>query len=276
MSSVQKEREAKRKGHLIKPAINCTSSTLEKRAKKIATKIQSNFNNDINKIYHPSDKIKLKTLEFSVNQTEYQVNFEHKNQLDENNRIQSIVKVVDHGQISRDSYQDLAATDYHMERAYLVFNKRIEITNYMNQIIKISLINMKGKDKLENIEAEEPDIADVDIIKEVTDTIGMGVLRSAKDILCYIIPHLQKKQVLNSSDPIIHLRISDDGRNVGRKIKHVMVTFMILNHENKSHDADYHYTVALYPGTENYDTLKFVLNPFLEELRSFKNNGLEC
>ncbi|RHZ67820.1 hypothetical protein Glove_299g4 [Diversispora epigaea] len=134
---------------------------------------------------------------------------------------------------------------------------------------------MKGKDNLENVEFGEPDITNSDIIKEVTNTIGVGVLRSAKDILCYIIPHLLKEQVLDPSDPTIHLRVSGDGRNVGRKIKHVMVTFIILNHESKSHDADYHYTVALYPSTENYNTLKFILNPFLEELRSFKDDGLE-
>src|SRR6185436_6680062 len=196
------------------------------------------------------------------------------NQLHENNRIQSIVKAIDHGKISRDSYRDLAATDYHMERIYSVFDKRIEITNSINKKIKFSMINMK-ENELKNIEDEEPDIADADIIKEVTDTMGIGILRSVKDILCYIIPHLQKRQILNSSNPTIHLRIFGDGRNVGRKIKHVMVTFMILNHKNKSHDADYHYTVALYPGTENYETLKFILNPFLEELHSFKDNGLE-
>ncbi|CAJ0866709.1 14325_t:CDS:2 [Entrophospora sp. SA101] len=76
---------------------------------------------------------------------------------------------------------------------------------------------------------------------------------------------MQKQQILKSSDPTIHLRVSGDGRNVGRKIKHVMVTFMILNHEDKHHHADYHYTIALYPGTEKYDLLKFMLNPFLDD-----------
>ena len=54
-----------------------------------------------------------------------------------------------------------------------------------------------------------------------------------------------------------------------------MITFMILNHENRHHHADYHYTVALYPETENYDTLKFMLGPFCDELRSLKEFGLE-
>ncbi|RHZ71616.1 hypothetical protein Glove_256g128 [Diversispora epigaea] len=275
LSSVQKERESKRRGNLIKPALNCTSSTLEKRAKKIATNIQSNFKNNINKIYHSSDKVTLKSIEFSINQMEYQINYGSKNQLEENNHIQSIVKAVDYGKISRDSYRDLAIADYHLTREYAISNKRIEITNYMNQKIKLSLVDMKEKDILENIEFEELNITDPEIVQEVLDTMGLGVCRSVKDILYYIIPHLQKESILDSSNPIIHLRISGDGRNVGRKIKHVMITFMILNHESHHHNSDYHYTIALYPGTEKYDTLKFILNPFIEELHSLKKDELE-
>ena len=55
-----------------------------------------------------------------------------------------------------------------------------------------------------------------------------------------------------------------------------MVTFMILNHKERHHHADYHYTTVLYLGTENYDTLEFILSPLLNELQSFKENGLEA
>ncbi|RHZ73167.1 hypothetical protein Glove_232g44 [Diversispora epigaea] len=72
LSSVQKERESKRRGNLIKPAINY--------------------------------EIKLKTIEFSVNQIDYQINYGAKNWIEENNHIQSMIKAVDHGKTSRDSY----------------------------------------------------------------------------------------------------------------------------------------------------------------------------
>ncbi|RHZ79627.1 hypothetical protein Glove_143g87 [Diversispora epigaea] len=275
LSSVQRERELKRRGNLIKPAINCTSSTLDKRAKKIATNVQSHFRNDITKIYYQSDAIKLKSIEFSVNKTDYQVSYGSKNQLNENNHIRSMIKAVDNGKISRDSYRNLAMTDNHLTREYIISNKRIEITNNMNQIIKLSLINMKEKENLKNIEFEESHIADSEIVQEILDTIELGVRRSAKDILYYIIPNLQKKRILDPSNPVIHLRISGDGRSVGRKIKHVMITFMILNHENYHHNPDYHYTIALYPGTKKYDNIKFILEPFIEELCSLKEDGLE-
>ncbi|GBC46246.2 hypothetical protein GLOIN_2v1788738 [Rhizophagus irregularis DAOM 181602=DAOM 197198] len=112
---------------------------------------------------------------------------------------------------------------------------------------------MKDKNELNNITSQEPDITNPEIVQEVINTMGLGIRRN----------------------PIIHLRVSGDGRNVGRKIKHVMVTFMILDHENRHHHADYHYTVALYPSTEKYDTLKFMLSLFINELKSFKENGLE-
>ncbi|CAH1771495.1 5679_t:CDS:2, partial [Entrophospora sp. SA101] len=90
-----------------------------------------------------------------------------------------------------------------------------------------------------SIESEEEDIVDLEIIQKIIDTIGIGICHSAKDILCYHVlvesNGLQKQQILKSSDPTIHLCVSD-----------------------------YHYTIALYPGTEKYDLLKFMLNPFLD------------
>ncbi|CAJ0913504.1 10607_t:CDS:1, partial [Entrophospora sp. SA101] len=84
----------------------------------------------------------------------------------------------------------------------------------MNQIIKISLVDIKKiNEPEESIESEEEDIVDLEIIQKVIDTMGIGIRRSAKDILCYIIPQLQKQQILKSSDPTIHLRVSGDGRN---------------------------------------------------------------
>src|SRR5687767_6782927 len=105
---------------------------------------------------------------------------------------------------------------------------------------------MNGKNEIEeSIKPKESEFTNSEITQEVINTIGVGIHRSAKDILCYIIPYLKKEKVLKSSDPIIHLRVSGDGRNVGCKIKHVIVTFMILNHKERYHHADYHYTTIL-------------------------------
>ncbi|CAG8554719.1 41268_t:CDS:2 [Gigaspora margarita] len=205
---VQKVRESKSKQ--VKPANQCTKMTLEKRAKVLSSKSLSIINNQALQIYHPEDKLTLKTLEFS-------------------------------GQISRDAYCKLAATEqFYHENGQCLMNAN-------------------------NFDSE--------IVQKVINAIGTRVQRSAKDILLYIIPKLMYKNVLQSFDPIIHLRISGDGRNIGRKIKQVMVTIMILNNRLHHHHPDYHYTTILYPGTEKYETLHFALSLFLDELRVFKNEG---
>ncbi|CAG8849658.1 31681_t:CDS:2, partial [Gigaspora margarita] len=61
--------------------------------------------------------------------------------------------------------------------------------------------------------------------------------------------------ILHSSNPTIHLRVSGDGRNTGSKIKHIMITFMILNNINNHHHADHYYTTVFYPGAEKYNIL---------------------
>src|SRR2546430_12455646 len=46
----------------------------------------------------------------------------------------------------------------------------------------------------------------------------------SKKILEYIVPAYIQNGKLDPAVPIIHLRVSGDGRNVGRKVKHVMIT----------------------------------------------------
>ncbi|CAG8560503.1 9970_t:CDS:2 [Funneliformis caledonium] len=76
LDSVRKVRKLRKRENLIKLALNCTPLMLEKYAKKIATKVQSNFKKDVKKIYYKSDQIVLKNIEFSVNENDYfQVNF---------------------------------------------------------------------------------------------------------------------------------------------------------------------------------------------------------
>ncbi|UZO15790.1 uncharacterized protein OCT59_007205 [Rhizophagus irregularis] len=162
LKSVKKARESRKRGNLIKPAINCTSSTLEK-------------------------------LEFLVNKLDFQLDYEEdENQMEKDYQLQSIVKAIDQGQIPRDSYRDLAATEHHLPRENTVSNERIAITKHMNKIIKFSLVNMKDKNELNNITSQEPDIMNPEIVQEVINTMGLGIRRNAKDILVYLIPQLQK------------------------------------------------------------------------------------
>ncbi|RGB32321.1 hypothetical protein C1646_670223 [Rhizophagus diaphanus] len=69
---------------------------------------------------------------------------------------------------------------------------------------------------------------------------------------------------------IINLQISGDGRNVERKVKHVIITVAILDDKNTSHKPDHHYTTIFYPGCEDYNSLSNAMTQFYHELRNLK------
>ncbi|EXX58816.1 hypothetical protein RirG_194590 [Rhizophagus irregularis DAOM 197198w] len=83
----------------------------------------------------------------------------------------------------------------------------------MKQNVKIKVINIKA------IAAVDPDevahITDENIVETVINSVGKAEIQSIKEILIFLIPSLVKKNILNSSQPIILIRISEDGRNVG-------------------------------------------------------------
>ncbi len=93
------------------------------------------------------------------------MNFRYENQIKKNFQIQSIIKAVDQGQISRDSYWELATVKHYLPHENSVSNERIAITNHMNNIIKILLVDIKEKNELEDIiEFEESNIMNFKIV----------------------------------------------------------------------------------------------------------------
>src|SRR5204862_5954844 len=93
------------------------------------------------------------------------------------------------------------------------------------------------------------------------------------DILNYIMPLYIEQEILIPETSTLHIRISGDGRNVGRKVKHVMVTMALLNDLNGLHKPDNHYTLVLYPGAETYESLKNALAPLISDLCMLKERG---
>ncbi|CAJ0650362.1 16675_t:CDS:1, partial [Entrophospora sp. SA101] len=66
------------------------------------------------------------------------------------------------------------AAEYNLPCLGSVSDERTAITNYMNQIIKISLVDIKKiNEPEESIESEEEDIVDLEIIQKVIDTMGI-------------------------------------------------------------------------------------------------------
>ncbi|RIA85398.1 hypothetical protein C1645_830833 [Glomus cerebriforme] len=103
-----------------------------------------------------------------------------------------------------------------------------------------------------------------DYIKKKTKTEING--------LCARFPVYIQKGRLDPTMPIIHLWISGDGRNVGRKVKHVMITVALLDDLTNLFKSNYYYTTVLFSGTENYSTLKIAASSFIEELQELISN----
>ncbi|CAG8722104.1 85_t:CDS:2 [Cetraspora pellucida] len=83
-------------------------------------------------------------------------------------------------------------------------------------------------------------------------------------------PKLIKKQILNFLN--ISIRITDDGHNVGHKVKHVLIIFTILDNLANIHKPEHYYTIILYSGAEDYNSLKNATRLLNNELHELSNN----
>jgi len=159
----------------------------------------------------------------------YQHNIEPK-------KLDAIVRACDESLLARDGYRRLSAVDCHLIREYRIEKHRIEITNTMNNKIRIGTFNINNS------------INDFDISEQyegilVNETeIGNGAYRSIQTLLKVLISVWKNTSppILNQGDTI-NLKIGGDGRNVGRKQKHVMITFCILNEKKEVLKPDHQY-----------------------------------
>ncbi|PKC55104.1 hypothetical protein RhiirA1_476158 [Rhizophagus irregularis] len=138
----------------------------------------------------------------------------------------------------------------------------------MNNTIPISILNISNQPSPTPIN-ENSDINDPEIVEKVLKyTVNSEYNKPS------VPGDLINRRVINSDNPIINLQISDDGRNVGHKVKHVIITCVILNDIVNLHKSDYHYTIILYSETENYELLQRMIELISNELNDLVLNGL--
>ncbi|RGB22479.1 hypothetical protein C1646_776025 [Rhizophagus diaphanus] len=106
--------------------------------------------------------------------------------------------------------------------------RRIEITKLINEQIPIGIINLDKEFNQQLIFDDEEHQGNPDEIIVDKQEIGNGVYRSIRNLLQILIP------IWNSSNPpilqpenTINLKLGEDGRNVGCKQNHVMMTVFI-------------------------------------------------
>ncbi|CAG8744050.1 1260_t:CDS:2, partial [Gigaspora rosea] len=217
LESVKKACKAKNKNRELKSIENCSDSTIIKQAKKFGSQARELLESTSQNYYSKDDDISIKAIDYSINNYDFHIDFGKEDLIKTKQHQLAIVQALDKAKVSRDSYRQIAA---------------------VNPTIPREEVEEDSADTDTDSEIEE-EMIDVNNIVEIA---GIGAQCSIKDLLNYIISYLEQSNILKCNDPVVHLRISGDSRNVGRKIKHVMVTIMILNDIEHHHESDFHYT----------------------------------
>lgn len=223
----------------------------------------------------------LRDITIQLDEANYQLSFGQPNTEIKKPQAYEVVKTMDLNNISRDAYRSLTKIEPGLPKENLVASAKSEITILMNNAIPIKEFNMKDTlvddddsgDGDGDDENNEKDVTDNDIIATVKNFEGAGGYRNIINIINYLIPYYLKNNIINLIDNNLHIRISGDGRNVGRKIKHEMITFAFLNNSENIMKPDNHYTLVLYSGKEDYNSLLTSLSFLCRELSKLKENG---
>ncbi|PKY31990.1 hypothetical protein RhiirB3_449879 [Rhizophagus irregularis] len=164
-------------------------------------------------------------------------------------RLDAYVRACDEALLSRDRYRRLAAIEARLIREYQVAHRRIEITKLINNQINIRTFNLdKGLDQQSILDDDDEPQGNPDGIIVDEQEVGNG--------------------------DTINLKLSGDGRNVGRKQNHVMLTFCLLNEKDEVLKPDHQYCICLYVGKEKYETLAKVGHLFKLQLLDLQENGI--
>ncbi|CAG8497050.1 11763_t:CDS:1, partial [Cetraspora pellucida] len=156
------------------------------------------------------------SVQLDINSEVVKLNYQPFNKEIELLKLDATVRACDESLLSRDGYRRLAAVEPQLIREYQVAARRIEITNLMNEKIKIESFST---DEVIN---NQPSFKQSEIKN--------GVYRSINSILSVLVPIWKQSSppTLVSGDTI-RLKLGGDGHNVGRKQNHVMMTICLLN-----------------------------------------------
>ncbi|GBB87928.1 hypothetical protein RclHR1_14410004 [Rhizophagus clarus] len=185
--------------------------------------------------------VHIRKIELDFNDETINLSYQHDS--NEPKKLDAIVWTCDESLLARDSYRQLSAIESHHIRKYHVEKHRIGISNNMNNKIRIGTFNIDNN------------IDDFDISEQ-----------SEEEIL------VEETEIGNGD--IIHLKFGGDGRNVGRKQKHVMMTLCLLNEKKEVLKSDHQYCFCLYVGCEKYENLEKIGQLFQHQLFNLKNNRI--
>ncbi|RIB20680.1 hypothetical protein C2G38_2303217 [Gigaspora rosea] len=241
---IEKERERKHRSSSFRPFNTLSESMKTNRSRAFSVQLDKAFKNEVPNFFNSVARPVLQEIQFCVQDKDYLAKYNK----EKTSSFDAFVKVIDQGPISQDAYRKLAVLQPELPRDHNISDARKNINEEMNKQAPINILNA------ENISLtttnEIPHINNQEIEEDILKYIGKAGYRRITNILLFIIPCLIKQNILNTDNPILHVHLSGDGRNVGRKIKHVMITCTVLDDIPNINKADSYNTVILYPGVK--------------------------
>ncbi|GBB83472.1 hypothetical protein RclHR1_01020013 [Rhizophagus clarus] len=223
--------------------------------------------------FHPDDQIRFKQIKFETSEDLYNINFGTLDKIKEVKKIETIVKSIDKGHISREAYQSLARIE-DLLREEAVYDIHQKINAEMKKKVPTTLVELLQPTVFKSI-IEEPDITDSAVILNMLKSIKKKDQHRIADILNCILPLYIEEGILIPKRSTLNIQISGDGCNMRRKLKHVMIIMTLLNDLNSLQKPDNHHTLVLFPNAETYESLKNALTPLISDLCTLKERGFK-
>ena len=170
----------------------------------------------------------IRCIELDHKENQVYIKFKDSNLATTQTRLDAVVRVCDEALLCRDGYRHLAAVVPFLFREYLVADRRNEINKLINTQIPIEIFSVNREiNDLSGINDNLDHTSDILIDDH---EIGNGAFRSLLTLLNVLIPVWKtgEKPIIKSGDTL-YIKLGGDGRNVGRKQNHVMITFCLLN-----------------------------------------------
>jgi hypothetical protein len=185
--------------------------------------------------------VHIRHIEFDYKENQAYIKFKDPNFTTTQTRLDAIVHVCDEAVLGRDGYRNLAAIVPTLFREYLVADRRNKINELINAQIPIGIFNIDN-------EINDQSSIDNDFNDNIGDIlvddreIGNGAFRSILSLLKVLIPiwKVGESPVIIPGDTL-YIKFGGDGRNVGRKQNHVMMTFCLLNEKKEVLKPDHQY-----------------------------------
>ncbi|CAG8670051.1 7688_t:CDS:2 [Dentiscutata erythropus] len=161
---------------------------------------------------------------------------------------------LDHVELNIDEspikFQNLAAVMPEIEQEYKVEKHRQEITETVNDMISVYPV-------------------------QINFLAPNGAYHSLKDILNVLISKLAygNSSVLKIGD-VVYIKLSRNGRQMGKHHNHVMFTACILNQHKAVLSPPSQHCIFLYTGIEQYESLQQAFNFLIKELLTLNMEGI--